>query len=57
MADANRVHLCRKGDKRVGAVPRFSRHQLVVDGGPGLVDPTATELQFGERHKRCVLDA
>ncbi len=57
VADANQVLLWREGDGWVGAVSRLSRHWLLVDGGPRLADPTATEVQFGERHKRCVLDA
>jgi isoamylase len=56
-ADGERTHLHHDGDHWVGAVALMSRYRLHVDGGPGLVDPMATQVWFGEHHERLAPDA
>ena len=61
IAGGERVGLQRHSDSAVGewfgSVPDGVRYQLHVDGGPGLVDPLATQVWFAERHERDVPDA
>jgi isoamylase len=45
------------GSGWVGSVQADDRYQIVVDGGPGLVDPSATEVWFGPAHTRDRHDA
>jgi isoamylase len=47
----------RDGSGWVGSVQTNDRYQIVVDGGPALVDPYAAEVWFGPAHTRDQHDA
>lgn len=55
--DGERVQLVHDGHEWSGAVPDGCRYRVHVDGGPGLVDPLATEVWFGDTHTREAPDA
>jgi isoamylase len=55
--DGAAVRLKRDGIGWVGLVHDGDRYQIVVDDGPGLVDPYATEVWFGPSHTRDRHDA
>ncbi len=61
VAGGERVGLRRDSSSPVGewfgSVPDGVRYQLHVDGGPGLVDPLATQVWFADGHQRDVPDA
>ena len=56
VADGERGSLRRSADSAdgewLGSVPDGARYQLHVDGGPGLVDPLATQVWFADDHER-----
>jgi isoamylase len=51
------VPLERDGSGWLGSVQADDRYQIVIDDGPGLVDPYATEVWFGPAHTRDRHDA
>lgn len=51
------VSLERDANDWIGSVQADDRYQIVVDNGPGLVDPYATEVWFGPAHTRDRHDA
>jgi len=61
VADGERLALQRSADSAdgewLGAVPDGVRYQLLVDGGPGLVDPVATQVWFADDHRRTAPNA